>query len=206
MSGSSTCVLAADIGGTNTRLAAFNVSGQQLEVLAKASYPSQQYDSLSDIIAEFLAPHSHTLQAACFGVAGPVLHQTARITNLPWQLSAVDMAASLDLKKASLLNDLEATAWGLRTLQATDTVTLQQGMVQPRGNAAIIAAGTGLGEAGLYIGGGIAPKILQPLQSGSFIDTFCARGRMRDLLERIPVRVILNDETALQGAAAYAAS
>lgn len=329
MSDSTTRVLAGDIGGTNTRLAICDVSDQQLEILAKTSYPSQQYDSLNDIIAEFLTLHSHTLQAACFGVAGPVLRQTARITNLPWQLSATDIAASLDLKKVSLLNDLEATAWGLRTLQATDTVTLQQGIEQPRGNAAIIAAGTGLGEAGLYfdghqqhpfasegghtdfspqteldmallrhllkqhdrvswerivsgnglvsihdclcqlrqrevpewlqqamregdpaaaisgaaqqqrdaicvealglfvhlygaeagnlalkimatgglyIGGGIAPKILQPLQNGSFIDAFCDKGRMRDLLERIPVRVILNDETALQGAAAYAAS
>ena len=330
MSDSSTCVLAGDIGGTNTRLAIFNVSGgQQLEPLAKASYPSRQYRSLDDITAEFLTLHSHTLQAACFGVAGPVLRQTARTTNLPWQLSAADMSVNLDLKKVSLLNDLEATAWGLRTLQATDTVTLQQGIEQPHGNAAIIAAGTGLGEAGLYfdgqqqhpfasegghtdfspqteldmallrhllkqhdhvswehvvsggglvsihnclcqlrqreapewlqqamregdpaaaisaaaqqqqdaicvealglfvhlygaeagnlalkimatgglyIGGGIAPKILQQLQNGSFIDAFCAKGRMRDLLERIPVRVILNDETALQGAAAYAAN
>ena len=329
MSDSTTRVLAGDIGGTNTRLAICDVSGQQLEILAKTSYPSQQYDSLNDIIAEFLKLNSHTLQAACFGVAGPVLRQTARITNLPWQLSATDIAASLDLKKVSLLNDLEATAWGLRTLQATDTATLQQGIEQPRGNAAIIAAGTGLGEAGLYfdghqqhpfasegghtdfspqteldmallrhllkqhdrvswerivsgnglvsihdclcqlrqrevpewlqqamregdpaaaisgaaqqqrdaicvealglfvhlygaeagnlalkimatgglyIGGGIAPKILQQLQNGSFIDAFCNKGRMRNLLERIPVRVILNDETALQGAAAYAAA
>ncbi len=70
------------------------------------------------------------------------------------------------------------------------------------GNLALKIMATG----GLYIGGGIAPKILQQLQNGGFIDAFCAKGRMRDLLERIPVRVILNDETALQGAAAYAAN
>lgn len=151
MSDSSTCVLAGDIGGTNTRLAVFNVSGQQLEVLAKTRYPGRQYHSLSDIIAEFPTPHSHTLQAACFAVAGPALRRTARITNLPWQPGAVDIAASLDLKKVSLLNDLKATAWGLRTLQATDTATLQQGIEQPLGNAAIIAAG--LGEADLYFDG-----------------------------------------------------
>ena len=70
------------------------------------------------------------------------------------------------------------------------------------GNLALKIMATG----GLYIGGGIAPKILQQLQNGSFIDAFCNKGRMRNLLERIPVRVILNDETALQGAAAYAAA
>lgn len=150
MSDSSTCVLAGDTSGTNTRLAVCNVSGQQLEVLAKTRYPGQQYHSLSDIIAEFPTPHSHTLQAACFAVAGPALRRTARITNLPWQPGAVDIAASLDLKKISLLNDPETTAWGLRILQATDAVALQQGIEQPRGNAAIIAAGTGLGEAGRY--------------------------------------------------------
>ncbi len=88
MTDSTTCVLAGDIGGTNTRLAVFNVAGQQLEILAKASYPSQQYASLKDVIAVFQRTHQHTLQAACFGVAGPVHQQEAKITNLPWRISS----------------------------------------------------------------------------------------------------------------------
>ena len=115
---STTCVLAGDIGGTNTRLAVFNVAGQQLKILAKASYPSQQYASLKDVIAVFQRTHQHTLQAACFGVAGPVHQQEAKITNLPWQISATNIARSLTLARVSLLNDLEATAWGLHTLKA----------------------------------------------------------------------------------------
>ncbi len=329
MDNPNTRILAGDIGGTTTRIAVLDVCGRELETLTKASYPSQQFTSLDEIIADFQDTHQHTLNAACFGVAGPVQQQTASITNLPWQISAANIGEHLELARVSLLNDLEATAWGLRTLHEHDVYTLQQGTELAIGNAAIIAAGTGLGEAGfyfdghkhhpfacegghadfspqteldmallrhlqtrhehvswervvsgdglvsiheclcqlrqrpmpdwlqqamsegdaaaaiseaaqqgrddtcvealglfvhhygveagnlalkimatggVYIAGGIAPKIMQQLQDGTFIKAFHGKGRMQGLLEQMPVRVVLNEEAALQGAAVYAAS
>ena len=153
MSDSTHYVLAGDIGGTNTRLEVVNVSGPQPQIELKANYPSQQYASLGTVLTAFSETHQHPLQAACLGVAGPVHGQTASITNLPWQLDAGEIATQLNLEKVSLLNDLEATAWGLRTLQESDLLTLQAGVSPSSGNAAIIAAGTGLGQAGLYFDG-----------------------------------------------------
>jgi len=321
-------VLAGDIGGTKTRLAVFEVAGTQLETLAEHSYPSREYTALEDVIDAFLDTHTHRPQAACFGVAGPVRDAESRITNLPWHISAAAIASRFRLRHTSLLNDLEATAWGIQALGEEDFHVLNPGSVNTAGNAAVIAAGTGLGEAGLcragdrlqpfategghsdfspgseleiellrylkelhghvswervlsgpglvtlhkflcrhyaaaapdwlqaemasgdpaaaisraaqsgrdthcaaalelfvhlygveasnlalkimatggcYIGGGIAPKILRPLAGGDFMAAFCAKGRMRPLLEQMPVRVILNDRTALLGPAIVAA-
>jgi len=322
-------VLAGDIGGTKTRLAVCEVAGIRLQTLAEHSYPSQEYGALEDVIDAFLETHEHRPQTACFGVAGPVRDAESRITNLPWHISAAAIASRFRLRHASLLNDLEATAWGIQALAAEDFHVLNPGSAHPAGNAAVIAAGTGLGEAGLchagdrlqpfgtegghtdfspgseleiellrylkarhahvswervvsgpglvtlhdflcqhhatpppdwlqvemqsgdpaaaitaaaqadrdalcvaalelfvhlygveagnlalkimatggfYIGGGIAPKILPSLAGGSFMAAFCAKGRMRPLLEQMPVRVILNDRTALFGPAIVAAA
>jgi len=322
-------VLAGDIGGTKTRLAVCEVAGIRLQTLAEHSYPSQEYGALEDVIDAFLETHEHRPQTACFGVAGPVRDAESRITNLPWHISAAAIASRFRLRHASLLNDLEATAWGIQALAAEDFHVLNPGSAHAAGNAAVIAAGTGLGEAGLchagdrlqpfgtegghtdfspgseleiellrylkarhahvswervvsgpglvtlhdflcqhhatpppgwlqvdmqsgdpaaaitaaaqadrdalcvaalelfvhlygveagnlalkimatggfYIGGGIAPKILPSLAGGSFMAAFCAKGRMRPLLEQMPVRVILNDRTALFGPAIVAAA
>lgn len=324
-----TLVLAGDIGGTKTRLAICEVSGAQLQTLTEHSYPSQEYSALEDVIGAFLDTHEHRPQAACFGVAGPVRDAESRITNLPWHISAAAITNRFRLRRASLLNDLEATAWGIQALGEADFHTLNPGRAHAAGNAAVIAAGTGLGEAGLcragdrlqpfgtegghtdfspgseleiellrylkarhthvswervvsgpglvtlhdflcrhhtapppdwlqaemqsgdpaaaitaaaqsgrdarcvaalelfvhlygvesgnlalkimatggfYIGGGIAPKILPSLVGGGFMTAFCAKGRMRPLLEQMPVRVILNDRTALFGPAIVAAA
>jgi glucokinase len=323
------CILAGDIGGTKTRLAVFRVTGTQLETLVEHSYPSTEYDSLSAIIEEFSGTHHYRPAAAGFGIAGPVRDHSVRTTNLPWHIHAADIARHSGIRQVTLLNDLEATAWGLRALEAADFHVLSSGTPDPSGNAAIIAAGTGLGEAGLarcgdslqpfategghvdfspgsaleiellrflaeryghvswervlsgpglvnlheflchhrgqpvpdwlrhnmssgdpaaaissaaasgrdplcsealelfahlygteagnlalkmkasggiYIGGGIAPRILAQLMTGSFMAAFLAKGRMRPLLEQIPVRVILNDRTALYGPALFAGS
>jgi len=329
VSSNPTCVLAGDIGGTKTRLAVCEVAGTRLQTLAEHSYPSQAYAALEDVIDEFLDSHPHRPEAACFGVAGPVRDEESRITNLPWHIRATAIASRFRLRRASLLNDLEATGWGIQALGEQDFHTLNPGNVNAAGNAAVIAAGTGLGEAGLYragdrlvpfgtegghtdfspgseleiellrylkarhthvswervvsgpglvtlheflcqhhaaqvpewlhaemqsgdpaaaisraaqsgrdalcmaalglfvhlygveagnlalkimatggfyIGGGIAPKILQQLAGGDFMAAFCAKGRMRPLLEQMPVRVILNDRTALFGPAIVAAA
>ena len=328
VSNKATRVLAGDIGGTKTRLAIFEVAGTQLETLAEQSFPSQDYAALEDVIDAFMNTHPLRPEAACFGVAGPVREAESRITNLPWRISAAAIASRFRLR-AGLLNDLEATAWGIQALGEQDFHTLNPGNAHATGNAAVIAAGTGLGEAGLchsgdrlvpfgtegghtdfspgneleiellrylktrhthvswervvsgpglvtlheflclhhatpapdwllaemqggdpaavisrvarsgrdarceaalelfvhlygveagnlalkimatggfYIGGGIAPKMLRPLADGGFMDAFCAKGRMRPLLQQMPVRVILNDRTALFGPALVAAA
>lgn len=322
-------VLAGDIGGTKTRLAMFDVAGTRLDCKAEHTCSSRDYASLSEIIGEFLGAGSYRADTACFGVAGPVRDNESRVTNLPWHIRGAEIARQFGLRQVSLLNDLEASAWGIRALGVDDFHVLNKGDENTTGNAAVIAAGTGLGEAGLfhdgsghrpfategghadfspgneleidllrflqqhhrhvswerivsgpglvnlhafltrhrarkipgwlreemgsgdpaaaisraahsgrdavcaealelfvhlygveagnlalkmmatgglYIGGGIAPKILDQLNSGRFMAAFCAKGRMRPVLENMPVRVILNDRTALYGPAIYAAT
>ncbi len=321
-------VLAGDIGGTKTRLAIIDVQGNELLILAEQTYQSQEHASLRAIVQDFINQQDYQVLAACFGIAGPVIRNTAKATNLPWHINAAELAERFAIGPVSLINDLEANAWGIQALHPDDLHELYPGSGESRGNAAIIAAGTGLGEAGmyfdgdqlrpfategghtdfspcseqeiellrflkkkyqhvswerilagpglvhihdflrqqrkttvpdwlademthgdsaaaisraaqdhkddvceealelfvhlygaeagnlalkhmasggLYIGGGIAPKILEWLKNGEFMQAFLDKGRMRGLLEQVPVRVILNDRTALYGPAVYAA-
>ncbi|HEX5337239.1 MAG TPA: glucokinase [Gallionella sp.] len=322
-----TRVLAGDIGGTKTRLATIEVAGAQLRIVREVSYPSRDYETFDALLTDFLSATESPSYAA-FGVAGPVQGQKVQTTNLPWFIDADALQRQFGFARCALLNDLEATACGLPALTEEDLLTLQPGTPQASGNAAVIAAGTGLGEAGLfwdgqrhhpfategghtsfspgneqeiallrhlqmqhrhvswervvsgmglldmheflrihrhaavpqwlademrdgdaaaaisaaalsgrdevcvetlewfvrlygaeagnlalkvmscgglYIGGGIAPKILPLLQSGAFIEAFLNKGRRRDVLETMPVRVILNDRAALFGPALRAA-
>lgn len=321
--------LAGDIGGTKTNLAIYAYNGGKLVVQRTASFPSQSHSSLSDLAREFLGDCTGKVRHACFGVAGPVKDGVVQVTNLPWVIDAAVIQSDLKLQRVSLLNDLEANAYGIQTLEPHELVSLNpKADPQQVGNRALISAGTGLGEAGLvwdgithrpfasegghasyapnssigdellvflrkeyghvswervlsgmgmrnlyhffrqrsgvpepewlterfkngdlaaitsevglakkdqvcidalnafvriygaesgnlalkvlalggvYIGGGIAPKILEKLQGEIFLDAFFHKGRMRPLLETIPVYVIMNDKTALQGAAWFAA-
>jgi len=320
-------ILTGDIGGTNTRLAMMEYEKGRTRITENIIFPSASFSSLDDIIREFFATHPRVHpQAAAFGVAGPVAQGISRITNLPWLVSAEALAQLLGLQTVHVLNDLEALAWGIDTLQAEDTVTLQTGSADAAGNRAVIAAGTGLGQAGLcfdgkvhipfategghadfapaterdwrlcgflqrrfghvswervvsgaglvslfefllqesgaaspdwfgdpsqdsaatitrhalsgadplcvealdwftrlygaeagnlalkmkatgglYLGGGIAPKVLPALQNGSFLAAFRDKGRMRKLVESLPVQVICNEQVSLQGLAQVAA-
>lgn len=320
-------VLAGDIGGTNTRLAAFSVTSGKLETLVDKSYPSAQFDSLEIIIEQFLSSSHARCEIAALGVAGPVQNNHCSITNLSWDIDAEFIARRFDLKQVILLNDLEANAWGINALDEDAFYTLNPGTPTASGNASIIAAGTGLGEAGLfwdgkrhipfasegghcdfapstelqfelldylkrqyghvswerivsgmgllniyqfllsrrkdshpiwrrdeiqnddkaaaiskaamenrcqtcvdaldllvqlygmeagnqalklmatggvYIGGGIAPKILPKLKTGLFLDSFFDKGRMKPLMQSMPVRVLLDDRAALYGPAVFA--
>jgi glucokinase len=325
-------ILAGDIGGTNTRLALFPPPGTPTAALAQPTvekiYPSRGHAGLEEIVAEFRAEFAHAVTAACFGIAGPVIRGVCQTPNLPWVVKADSLASQLGLKSAGLINDLEANAHGLRTLGDADLLTLNHGKPDAAGNAGLISAGTGLGEAGLYwdgtrhhpfacegghtdfaprteqefallqslrpifgrvsyervlsgpglvniyryfrgedaekhlekvkadtnlpdpgaavskagldgldahcvqaldlfvsiyggeagnlalklmatggmyVGGGIAPKILAKLKQPAFLEAFTDKGRMRGLLEGTPVRVVLNDRTALRGSARFAA-
>jgi glucokinase len=316
-------ILAGDIGGTNTRLALFEGTPAKPRAVVIDIYPSAEHSGFREIVAKFRASYRHPIQAACFGVAGPVLDGKSLPSNLPWIVDSGELAADLGLKSVRLANDLEVNAYGIAVLGPDDLVTLNQGTPHSSGNRVLIAAGTGLGEAGLfadgeeykpwacegghtdfaprneteiallqyllkqfahvsaervlsgpglhniylflrdtgrgdepawlfeklnkrdpsaviselamknestlcvqaldlfvslygaeagnlalkgmatggvYIGGGIAPKILAKLQTPAFMQAFTAKGRTAKVLEGMPVHVILNDKTALFGA------
>ncbi len=314
-------ILAGDIGGTSTRLALFEPGSKAPVSLTK--YRSEDHDGLPEMTGSFLAASPAVLQAAAFGVAGPVVDGKTETVNLAWPVDDAQMASVLGLPddRVTLLNDLEANAWGIAWLQEQDLASLNDGDRDAVGNRAVISAGTGLGQAGMYwdgaehqvfategghadfapgdvvqsellttlraeqghvswervcsgiglvnverflraragepardwsgqgsgeataigsaalqgtdriaaealdlvidvygrqagnlaltlmatggvyMGGGIAPKILPKLADGRFIDAFAGKGRFEPLLRRIPVKVILNDLTALLGAA-----
>jgi glucokinase len=321
-------ILAGDIGGTHARLALFDVSLGRYAPFSLTVFPSHQYSGLDAIVVEYLALTKVHPQAACFGVAGPILNGRVETTNLPWRVDARHIAEKLEIGNVMLINDLEATAWGIAALDAKDLIALNHVRSELAGTQAVIAAGTGLGEAGLYwdgsqhhvfacegghcdfgprddlelelfrylhklfghvswerilsgpglvnvfhflrdtgrgvepkwlteelqlgdpaaaisraameekcplaeqalamfisiygaeagnlalktlakggvfVAGGIAPKILGKLAGPLFIHSFASKGRMQPLLETIPVRVTVNDNTALMGAARYAA-
>jgi glucokinase len=322
-------ILAGDIGGTKTTMAVFEQTTEGLLEVEASTYPSGQYPSLEAIVKEFFGQSERRCDFAGFGIAGPVRDGRCKTTNLPWQIDALELAASCDLQQAWLANDLEANAWGISTLTASDFAVLNAGIASASGHAGVVSAGTGLGLAGLYwdghrhlpfasegghadfapandldvalftylqehhghvswervvsgmglvtlynfmchhlqressderqqamrdgdkgavissaaqagecdicvqtmalfvrqygaiagnhalnvmatggiyIGGGIAPKILAALQQPAFMNAFQDKGRMRPLLQDIPVKVILNERTALRGAAEFALS
>ncbi|HEX5544183.1 MAG TPA: glucokinase [Nitrospira sp.] len=345
-------ILAGDIGGTKTNLALYEWTAERVEALRLESFPSGDYKSLEDILVEFLVPpkghspaasveaeernqsemsatpaESVKLKAASFGIAGPVIDNRCQTTNLPWVIDGRTIAKQFDIPRVQLLNDLEATAYGLLWLRPDELEVLNAGNPPNKRQAlALIAAGTGLGEAilfwdgktyrpmpsegghtdfapnndqeiellrylrsqylhvsyerllsgpglyaiyeflrdtkkneptwlaeriragnpaaeiaqaglqgqaeiakqaldlfasiygaeagnlalkalsldGVYIGGGIAPKLIMKLQDGTFMKAFINKGRYRRLMSQVPVKVIMNQQTALIGAASVA--
>jgi glucokinase len=318
-------VLAGDVGGTNCRLALCEVAGGRVDAITETTYPSSDFASLGDVVRTFLSSAGMHVRSACFGLPGPVRGRRAQLTNLPWLVDADAIERELGLDNVWLLNDLEAYAYGLSALAADELLLVKPGVALPDGNAALIAAGTGLGEAGLawdgtrrrpfategghcdfapsdgvedellaamrvrygahvswervvsgpglaaihtflcdragvalpawttespelpatitenaakgdpiaseavarflglygaeagnlalkvlatagvYIGGGIAPKLAQELVASDFVARFVAKGRMQPLLQDIPVWLVLDDRTGLWGSASYAA-
>jgi glucokinase len=321
-------ILAGDIGGTNARLAFFDVIDGHFRLVSASVFPSREYAGLDQIVSKFVDTAKVHPDAACFGVAGPVRNGRVEASNLPWIIESQRLADELKLEKAVLINDLEANAWGIAALDPKDVVALNQVKGSPVGNQAVISAGTGLGEAGMYwdgskhhifategghadfaprdeleidlfrylsgryghvscervvsgtglvnvfhflrdtgrgteplwltdemahndaaaaisraalagkcalceqaldlfvsvfaaeagnlalkvmatggvyLGGGIAPKMLAKLSGPLFMHAFAGKGRMQPLLEAMPVKVITNDKTALIGAARCAA-
>jgi glucokinase len=293
------------------------------------TFPSKRYSGLVPVLQDVLAGTHHAIDSACFGIAGPVVDGKVKTPNLPWMVDTAESRRALKLDSVTLLNDLEAGAYGILTLENDEFHALNEGTMRHSGNKALIAAGTGLGQAilyddsrhfhplasegghadfaprndmeiellrhligrfghvsyervlsgpglfniyrflrdvrhmeepkwltdrlsteddpsvvvskaalageaeicintlalfvsvygaeagnlalraksvrGLYVGGGIAPKILEKLKDGTFMRAFVDKGRYTDLLTGIPVQVVLNQQAALRGAAYYAA-
>jgi len=141
-------ILAGDIGGTHTRLALFEKSGSY-SLVTEMKYKSREYDSLEAIIHQFLAEKKKKVVSACIGIAGPVRSGISQATNLAWMVDSKRLADVLGLSEVHLLNDLEANAYGTKVLKDSEIAVLHPGQKQ-KGNQALIAAGTGLGEAGIY--------------------------------------------------------
>jgi len=146
-------ILAGDIGGTKTNVALFETNGEGVGIVkAQQSFPSGQYDSLNAILKEFVAAHNAgNLTHACFGIAGPVIEGRVETLNLAWIVEAKSLAAQLNVGHVKLINDLEATAAGIEALTPDKLATLNEGDASNGGNRALIAAGTGLGMAGIIL-------------------------------------------------------
>lgn len=155
-------ILAGDIGGTKSNLALFERLADGHRKIAHERYASHEFPSFEHLLDKFLADAKtqisgaawRPIEAAGFGVAGPVLDHRVKATNLPWVVDGASLAAQLATREIVLLNDLEATGYGLERLAPSEVSALNPGTYVPRAARALIAAGTGLGEAYLYSTGG----------------------------------------------------
>ena len=142
-------ILAGDIGGTNSRLALFEIERGALREVAREVFPSGGYPSLDAIVAKFCAAQAARVPQACFGVAGPVRDGRVQAVNLAWSVDGANLARQLGGAKVWLINDLEANAYGIPALSPADFAVVNGGEAGASGNQAVISAGTGLGKAGL---------------------------------------------------------
>lgn len=150
-------ILAGDIGATNTRLALFRCDEvgairAATQTLGEEKFSSRKFSNLRELVHEFVTRHEARITRVCFGIAGPIRNRRVSATNLPWIVEGDALAAELQLPpdEVLLINDLEANAHGIPALDAKDLVTVSAGAPGMTGNAALLSAGTGLGEAGLF--------------------------------------------------------
>lgn len=143
-------LLAGDVGGTKTILALYDIQEGQLVEIKKQQYASSECRQFTELLHLFVADYpSGAIATACIGVAGPIVDGDCSATNLPWQVRRSHIAGllQLDVNKVRLLNDLEATAWGILHLSVDNFVELNPNATLKLGHVAVLAAGTGLGEA-----------------------------------------------------------
>jgi len=155
-------ILAGDVGGTKCNLALYRLRENDYQQITKGRYESRKFSSFDAIVAKFLeeipgeaktAFSAEKIEAAGFGVAGPVLDNRVKATNLPWTVDGAALAGQLATDHIVLLNDLEATGYSLALLDPSEISTLNRGVPSPRATQALVAAGTGLGEAILFWNG-----------------------------------------------------
>jgi len=151
-------ILAGDIGGTKCNLALYEIDGNSHRKIVKLRYESREFPTFDEIISKFLldtrdetkGAGAHAIEAAGFGVAGPVIDRRVKATNLPWSVDASSLATQLRTAHVVLLNDLEATGYSVAHLAPSEYSTLNRGVPSPQSTQAVLAAGTGLGEAILF--------------------------------------------------------
>ena len=146
-------ILTGDIGGTNSRFALVEMQGSRPVVQDVQIFSSHDTTGLADLIDRFRTTHPDSLDGAAFGVAGPIINGRCEATNLPWKVDASEIARALKLPQVGLLNDLEAAAYGISVLENKDMIVINDGVPNTPGNRAVVSAGTGLGEAGLFWNG-----------------------------------------------------
>jgi glucokinase len=175
-----TYILAGDIGGTKTALALYAVDdGGGLTLARERTFASRQFAGLEQVIADFLPSSGETIAAAAFGIAGPIVDDAVTTTNLPWHVVRRDLARALGDAAVRLMNDLESTAYGALFLARDDVVTLNAGIARA-GHRAVIAAGTGLGQAFLYWDG----RVHAPVATEGGHADFAPRSPLEDDLLR----------------------
>ncbi len=143
-------LLVGDIGGTKTALGIAQTDGETVTITAFRYYSNSAFDSLEQLLHRYCEDTGASCHFASFAVAGPIQERSCEITNLPWVMNADNLETSFGFSGVYLLNDLEAVAWGLAALKPDDLAVLHPGAGAGIGNACVVAAGTGLGQAGLY--------------------------------------------------------
>src|SRR5262245_7402455 len=146
-------ILAGDVGGTSTRLGLFDPLPARPKPIAVHVFSTSQFESLSAMVASFIerfVPRGESVDAGAFGVAGPVVGDSAKLTNVSWTIEAHPIASMFGWSRVRLLNDLQAMAYAVPVLNPSEVRVLQEGVALRGGNMALIAAGTGLGEALLH--------------------------------------------------------
>ena len=175
-------IVAGDIGGTNARLATFDVQAGRLLPVKELVYPSRSAPDLESIVRRFVDEARPAATAVALGVAGPVKNGRIATPNLPWVVDARRLAEIFEVPEVTLLNDLKANAYGLRHLAPTDFAVLQAGAQDATGNQGILSAGTGLGCAGLYWDG----QRHRPFATEGGHADFAARNHLEsELMEQI---------------------
>ena len=140
-------VLAGDIGGTKTNLGLFSRGKRRPVAKVIETYPSREAPHLESIIERFLNRHPASIKSACFGIAGPVINGRSQTTNLPWDVSEVKIKKRFKWSQVGLINDLTATAYAAPFLNSRELFSLNKAKAKKDQNLALVAPGTGLGEA-----------------------------------------------------------
>ena len=191
-------IFAGDLGGTKTLLGLFERAQQRPRLVMGRGYPTQEFDSFTAIVRAFARDVGDPLEidAAAVGVAGPIVDQHARLTNILWDVSATEIGSHLNVRRVALLNDLEAMATSVAFLEGDEVVVLQRGEPKTGGNAAVIAAGTGLGQAYLHRVNG---RLLPVASEGGHADfaprtdrEFALARMLRDSYGRAEVEQVLS--------------
>ena len=165
-------ILAADVGGTKTNIAQFVSQNGKMVLQLEETYTTNHHNSLTEIILDFIKKNNFEKpDGISIGAAGPVVNGTCHTTNIKFKIDVTELSRDLQINKVYLINDLEATAFGMTEMDDEFMVTMRNGNPSIGGHIAILAPGTGLGEACLFWDG----KYLRPMPSEGGHSEFAPR-------------------------------